>query len=121
MLFIPFIITGIAIYKCLRGLLSFLKLRFYWALSAFLRCCSSCFPIRNTGNCFFGKVETKLSLDELYGVIQKLGAREKWSYEHAGDDCFVGHTSPGFFSGSWGEQIFVVFDKGQVWITVSAI
>ncbi|MCD8182970.1 MAG: hypothetical protein LUE99_07565 [Bacteroides sp.] len=54
-------------------------------------------------------------------MIQKLGAREKWSYEHAGDDCFVGHTSPGFFSGSWGEQIFVVFDKGQVWITVSAI
>lgn len=45
-----------------------------------------------------------------------MGARHEWSYEHAGDDCFVGYTSPSFFSGSWGEQIFVVFDKGQVWI-----
>ena len=65
---------------------------------------------------FFEKVETKLSIDELYEVIQKVGAQHEWSCEYAGDDCFVGHTSPGFFSGSWDEQIFVVFDKGQVWI-----
>lgn len=73
MLFIPFIITGIAIYKCLRGLLSFLKLRFYWALSAFLRCCSSCFPIRNTGNCFFWK-----------GGDQTLFGRVVWSDTEVG-------------------------------------
>lgn len=65
---------------------------------------------------FFRKVETNLSIDELYDLIQKLGAANDWYSEHVGNDCFVGHTSRGFLGSSWGEQIFVVFDKGQVWI-----
>lgn len=65
---------------------------------------------------FFKKIETRLSLDELYEVIQKVGAENKWFYTHAGNDCFVGHTTPGVFSGSWGEEIFVVFADNCVWV-----
>lgn len=65
---------------------------------------------------FFKKIKTRLSLDELYEVIQKVGAENEWLYTHAGDDCFVGHTTPGAFSGSWGEEIFVVFADNCVWV-----
>lgn len=34
--------------------------------------------------------------------------------DHVGEECFVGHTPTGAFS--WGEQLFIVFDKGRVWI-----
>ena len=39
-----------------------------------------------------------------------------WDVDHYGEDCIVAHTNPSFLSLTWGEQIFIVFDKGQVWV-----
>lgn len=36
--------------------------------------------------------------------------------DHYGEDCIVAHTNPSFLRLSWGEQIFIVFDKGQIWV-----
>lgn len=63
---------------------------------------------------FFTPVRTALPPAELYPAIERLCKEHEWAPDHAGEDCFVGHTPGGMFS--WGEQLFVVFDKGQVWI-----
>ena len=52
----------------------------------------------------------------IYDQIYKLSVTYDWDVDHYGEDCIVAHTNPSLWSMTWGEQIFVVFDKGQVWV-----
>ena len=63
---------------------------------------------------FFTPVRTTLPPGELYPAIERLCQEHEWVPDHVGEECFVGHTPTGAFS--WGEQLFIVFDKGRVWI-----
>lgn len=65
---------------------------------------------------FFHAVPTDLTREELLPVIRKTAYQLDWILDYEGDDLIVAHTEAGFLRGSWGEQIFIVFDKRQVWI-----
>lgn len=65
---------------------------------------------------FFHPVDTPLSKEEIVRLMERIGGEEHWTPDYLGDDMLVCHTSPSLLSGSWGEQIFVVFDKNRVWL-----
>lgn len=64
----------------------------------------------------FQSIPTSLDKQGIYDRIYHLSVKYDWDVDHYGDDCIVAHTNPSFLSVSWGEQIFIVFDKGQIWV-----
>ena len=64
----------------------------------------------------FQSIPTLLDKQGIYDRIYRLSVTYDWDVDHYGEDCIVAHTSPSFLSLTWGEQIFIVFDKGQVWV-----
>lgn len=60
------------------------------------------------------KVKTNLSRTEIEKVIEGIANESKWSPYQIDDEVIIAKTHPGFWSGSWGEQITVIFDKGQI-------
>jgi hypothetical protein len=45
-------------------------------------------------------------------VAEKL----KWEFISTTNDAYIAKTNPGFFSGSWGEQISVLFYQDSVFV-----
>ena len=64
----------------------------------------------------FQSIPTSLNKQGIYDRIYRLSVTYDWDVDHYGEDCIVAHTNPSFLSLTWGEQIFIVFDKGQVWV-----
>lgn len=62
----------------------------------------------------FKEVHTTLSRKELADIIEKVGTELKWYPQEISDDIVVAKTHPSFFSGSWGEQITILFDTNKV-------
>ena len=61
-------------------------------------------------------IPTTLDEQAIYDRIYNLAATYDWDVDHYGEDCIVAHTNPAIWHLTWGEQIFIVFDKGQVWV-----
>lgn len=64
----------------------------------------------------FEVVPSRLSVEEIRDLFVELAETHGWSIDHLGHDCIVAHTNPSIWSPTWGEQIFVVYDRGQVWL-----
>lgn len=64
----------------------------------------------------FQAVPTSLSPETLREVMEEIARENGWTVDHAGEDCIVAHTHRRWWSATWGEQIFLVFDRGQVWV-----
>ena len=64
----------------------------------------------------FEAVPSRLSVEEIRDLFVELAETHGWSIDHLGHDCIVAHTNPSIWSPTWGEQIFVVYDRGQVWL-----
>lgn len=64
----------------------------------------------------FQSLPTSLDKQGIYDRIYNLSVKYDWDVDHYGEDCIVAHTNPSFLRLSWGEQIFIVFDKGQIWV-----
>lgn len=64
----------------------------------------------------FQCIPTTLDRQEIYGRIYGLSVTYDWDVDHYGEDCIVAHTNPSLWSMTWGEIIFIVFDRGQVWV-----
>jgi|GEM_PF-137232 len=64
----------------------------------------------------FQSMPTVLDKQGIYDRIYNLSVKYDWDVDHYGEDCIVAHTNPSFLSMSWGEQLFIVFDKGQIWV-----
>jgi len=62
----------------------------------------------------FKSVDTKLTRDELVKVIEKVAARLEWTPSIVDEKIIIAKTQPGFLSGSWGEQITILFDRDKV-------
>jgi rhomboid protease GluP len=65
---------------------------------------------------FFTPVNTQLPICEIYNLIAELGAREQWTCSHPGQDYYSCRTNPQRHPSILGEQIYLVFDKGRVWV-----
>ena len=64
----------------------------------------------------FQSIPTTLDEQAIYDRIYNLAATYDWDVDHYGEDCIVAHTNPAIWHLDMGEQIFIVFDKGQVWV-----
>lgn len=64
----------------------------------------------------FRAVETALDAEEIFKALAQVGEKYRWVFEHAGPDCLVLHTTRTLWTPTWGEQIFVVFDDGRIWL-----
>ena len=109
-------LSGFTTYDCLQGIDTFHKPLLLFALISIPTLLGILVSYWQYRKLFFVKIVTRLTVDELYEVIQQVGVREEWLCEFAGEDCVVIHTPGGFSKMSWGEQVFIVFDTGQVWI-----
>ena len=65
---------------------------------------------------YFKEVSTPLGKEEIFEAVAEVGEKEGWTLDYAGEDCIVAHTNPGMWSLTWGEQIFIVFDEGRIWV-----
>lgn len=64
----------------------------------------------------FRSVKISFSCEVMLEVVEETARENNWTIDYAGKDCIVAHTHSHWLSVTWGEQIFVVFDRGQVWI-----
>ena len=62
----------------------------------------------------FKIVETNLSRATLNSIIEKVGNDLGWQLYFVNDKVIVAKTHPQIFSGSWGEQITILFDRNKV-------
>lgn len=62
----------------------------------------------------FKVVSTNLSKSELHKIIDKVAEELEWQIYSSNSNAIVAKTHPGFSSGSWGEQITILFDKSKV-------
>ncbi|WP_188051713.1 hypothetical protein [Flavobacterium sp. GP15] len=63
----------------------------------------------------FNIIETNLSLIEIKNIVTEVAEERKWIRNKNNDYCYVATTYPGFFSGSWGELITIIFDKNRIY------
>lgn len=64
----------------------------------------------------FEPIVTTLSIEQIQQAITEVAQQNDWIIDHIDNHCFAAHTSRSFPSLSWGEQVFVVFDKETVWV-----
>lgn len=68
---------------------------------------------------YFRKLKTTLTKAELYDVMCRVAEEEEWRIEHSTKDYFVGYSnviSLRSILSCKGEQIYVVYGNGVVWI-----
>jgi len=61
-------------------------------------------------------VETDLTRDELDPIINKVASELDWIPQIVKRNVIIAKTFPGFLSGSWGEQITILFEGNRVLI-----
>ena len=62
----------------------------------------------------FTEIHTTLPRQQLNDIIEKVGSDLKWSPDEINDEFIIVKTHPSFLSGSWGEQITILFDTNRV-------
>ncbi len=64
----------------------------------------------------FKVVKTDLPKSQLKSIVHELANEAEWIANNVHNNAIIATTHPSFFSGSWGEQITIIFDKGRVLI-----
>jgi len=64
----------------------------------------------------FKEVHTNLNKQQLLKIIEKVAIKLEWNAHFSNSSVIVVKTHPGFLSGSWGEQITILFDNKKVLI-----
>lgn len=64
----------------------------------------------------FKVVQTTLSREQVKTIIKQLAAQLEWTGHFTSAKVYQATTSPGFFSGSWGEQITILLPDNRVWV-----
>jgi hypothetical protein len=62
----------------------------------------------------FKMTDTHLTREQLGPVIKKVADELGWVIEKDNKKIIIARTHPGFFSGSWGEQIIILFSRNKV-------
>ncbi|MDB5030399.1 hypothetical protein [Mucilaginibacter sp.] len=64
----------------------------------------------------FKIITTSLTRANLIDIINLVGKQLEWSISHPSHNEVLARTNPSFFSGSWGEQVTVLFYGDEVLI-----
>lgn len=59
-------------------------------------------------------ISTNLSRSEIDKVIENVAKKLEWHLIIKGNNVIIAKTYPSFFSGSWGEQITILFDNKRI-------
>lgn len=62
----------------------------------------------------FYTVTTTQTREQLKKIIRSLAKEQNWQVSFSNEKAIELKSSPGFWSGSWGEQITILFDKETV-------
>lgn len=62
----------------------------------------------------FKSIKTELTREELDPIIEQVANELKWTPYIVNKKMIIAKTYPSFMSGSWGEQITILFDKDSV-------
>ncbi len=62
----------------------------------------------------FKSINTKLTREELDPIIEKVATELEWIPYVSNKKIIIAKTHPSLFSGSWGEQITILFHKNQI-------
>ena len=62
----------------------------------------------------FKIAETKLTIGEIYKVVDETAIELDWIINQRKNSYFTANTNPKFTSGSWGEQITVIFTEKKI-------
>jgi hypothetical protein len=62
----------------------------------------------------FKSVDTNLTRNELNNIINQVSLELKWTIITNNERIIEAKTFPSFFSGSWGEQITILFDNKRL-------
>ena len=60
--------------------------------------------------------ETSLPRATLDKIVAEVAEKLNWKFYIMEEKVIVAKTSPSFFSGSWGEQITILFEKDKVYV-----
>lgn len=61
-------------------------------------------------------IETNLNREDIDKIIENVSLKLKWHPSVSNENIIIAKTTPSFFSGSWGEQITILFDKNRILI-----
>ncbi|WP_124642924.1 hypothetical protein [Amniculibacterium aquaticum] len=64
----------------------------------------------------FKTIKINNSKEKILECIEKVAEKLKWYPEEITDEYIIAKTRPSFFSGSWGEEITIVFDGNKILI-----
>lgn len=64
----------------------------------------------------FQVVDTTLNHAQIKKVIELVADQLEWKGQFTGNDIYEAKTDPGFFSGSWGEQITILIACNKVFV-----
>jgi hypothetical protein len=64
----------------------------------------------------FKSVETNLTKEKLKEIIRQTAEELEWHTEVVDDKIIIARTYPKWWTGSWGEQITIIFDKSRIMI-----
>lgn len=64
----------------------------------------------------FQSIPTVLDKQAIFDKVCQLAEVHHWEIDHYGEDCIVAHTHPPIWHLTWGERIFIVFDKDCIWV-----
>ncbi len=64
----------------------------------------------------FRIIQTKLNHIQLKEILIKVAQQLEWEFISSENDLYLAKTNPSFFSGSWGEQITILFYQDKVFI-----
>lgn len=62
----------------------------------------------------FKSIDTNLTRAKLDPIIKKVAKELEWTLYVVNKKIIIAKTHPSFFSGSWGEQITILFDKNRI-------
>jgi hypothetical protein len=59
-------------------------------------------------------INTNLTRSEIDKIIENVAKKLEWHFYTKNDNVIIAKTHPSFFSGSWGEQITILFDNKRI-------
>lgn len=64
----------------------------------------------------FRIVKSKLNKNQLNEIVLEVAKSLEWKFISKSANAYIAITKPGFFSGSWGEQITILFHENCVYV-----
>ncbi len=64
----------------------------------------------------FKSVKTNLPVDRIKEIVEKTAKQLEWCIEIVDEKIIIAKTHPKWWTGSWGEQITIIFDNSRIMI-----